>query len=129
MHTSECSILGFLYFDNPALEVPGNAGLKDMVMALRWVQANIKQFSGDPKNVTIFGESAGGAAVHYLMLSPLAKGSKSPNILVSFIIMSLETLDYLNWDMCHEYKLQSCCNPHIIKVCHPLFPARNSNNI
>lgn len=43
-------------------------------MALKWVQANIKQFSGDSNNVTIFGESAGGAAVHYLVLSPMAKG-------------------------------------------------------
>lgn len=43
-------------------------------MALRWVQNNISQFCGDPNNVTIFGESAGGAAVHYLMLSPMGKG-------------------------------------------------------
>lgn len=43
-------------------------------MALKWVQANIHSFSGNPNNVTIFGESAGGAAAHYLILSPLAKG-------------------------------------------------------
>ncbi|XP_074042063.1 juvenile hormone esterase isoform X1 [Leptinotarsa decemlineata] len=66
--------LGFLRLRDPSLGVPGNAGLKDMVMALKWVQRNIKQFSGDPNNVTIFGESAGGAAVHLLMLSPMAKG-------------------------------------------------------
>lgn len=54
--------------------MPGNAGLKDMVMALQWVQKNIGKFSGDPKNVTIFGESAGGAAVEYLTLSPLGTG-------------------------------------------------------
>jgi carboxylesterase type B len=67
-------ILGFLRFEDPSLGVSGNAGLKDMVMALKWVQKNIQNFSGDPNNVTIFGESAGGAAVHYLVLSPLAKG-------------------------------------------------------
>lgn len=66
--------LGFLNFENDNLHVPGNAGLKDIVMALKWVQANINKFCGDPNNVTIFGESAGGAAVHYLILSPLAKG-------------------------------------------------------
>nr|CAH60168.1 putative esterase [Tribolium freemani] len=67
-------ILGFLRFEDQSLGVPGNAGLKDMVMALKWVQTNIKYFSGNPNNVTIFGESAGAAAVHYLVLSPLAKG-------------------------------------------------------
>lgn len=45
-----------------------------MVMALKWVQKNITHFNGDSNNVTIFGESAGGAAVHYLILSPMAKG-------------------------------------------------------
>jgi len=52
----------------------GNQGLKDVVLALQWVQKNISEFGGDPGNVTIFGESAGGAIVHYLTLSPLAKG-------------------------------------------------------
>ncbi|XP_023246841.1 esterase FE4-like [Copidosoma floridanum] len=65
-------VLGFLNFDDEV--APGNQGLKDQVAALRWVKENITNFSGDPNNVTIFGESAGGASVHYLTLSPLAKG-------------------------------------------------------
>ncbi|KAJ3650160.1 hypothetical protein Zmor_021865 [Zophobas morio] len=67
-------ILGFLSLEDSSLEVPGNAGLKDMILALQWVQKNIQQFCGDPNNVTIFGESAGSASVHYLLLSPLSKG-------------------------------------------------------
>lgn len=66
-------LLGFLRFEDPTLEVPGNAGFKDQVMALRWVQDNIEAFNGNPGNVTIFGESAGGAAVHALILSPMAR--------------------------------------------------------
>jgi len=58
-------------------EVPGNAGLKDQVMALRWVQQNIKQFGGDPGNVTIFGQSSGGVSVQYHMLSPMSKGGSN----------------------------------------------------
>ncbi|XP_044593020.1 esterase FE4-like isoform X2 [Cotesia glomerata] len=65
-------ILGFLNLDDET--AAGNQALKDQVMALRWVQQNIDKFGGDVKNVTIFGDSAGAASVHYLTLSPLAKG-------------------------------------------------------
>jgi para-nitrobenzyl esterase len=52
----------------------GNAGLLDLVAALEWVRDNIESFGGDPDNVTIFGESGGGAKVAYLMAMPAAKG-------------------------------------------------------
>jgi para-nitrobenzyl esterase len=52
----------------------GNYGLLDMISGLQWVKNNIAQFGGDPSNVTIFGESAGGIAVSMLAASPLAKG-------------------------------------------------------
>nr|CAD7403628.1 unnamed protein product [Timema poppensis] len=64
--------IGFLSTGDEA--APGNFGLKDQVAALRWVQDNIAVFGGNPNSVTIFGESAGGASVHYHILSPLSQG-------------------------------------------------------
>ncbi|GBP19649.1 Esterase FE4 [Eumeta japonica] len=63
---------GFLSIND--ITAPGNCGLKDVVMALQWVQNNISSFGGDPNNVTIFGNSSGGAIVHFMMLSPMSRG-------------------------------------------------------
>ena len=57
-----------------AAGVSGNYGLLDMIAALKWVNENIAAFGGDPKQVTIAGQSAGAFAVNYLCASPLAKG-------------------------------------------------------
>lgn len=52
----------------------GNAGLTDIIMALQWIKTNIGTFGGDPHNVTLFGQSGGGAKALALMTSPKAKG-------------------------------------------------------
>ena len=55
-------------------EAPGNYGLQDQILALRWVQDHITQFGGDRDLVTLAGMSAGGASVSYLLLSPQTDG-------------------------------------------------------
>lgn len=70
--------LGFFAFPALSAEHPdefkGNYGYMDQVAALRWVRQNIAAFGGDPANVTIFGESAGGVSVHSLLTIPSARG-------------------------------------------------------
>ncbi|GAB6020561.1 Acetylcholinesterase [Chamberlinius hualienensis] len=73
--------LGFLYFGRP--EVPGNAGLYDQLMAMQWVKDNIESFGGNPRNITLFGESAGAASVSLHMLSPLSRHLFQQGILQS----------------------------------------------
>lgn len=104
-------VLGFLRLEDTSLGVTGNAGMKDQVLALKWVQKNIRKFGGDPHNVTIFGESAGSAAVNYLILSPTSKGLFHKAILQSGCVLnpwpylhpqSLDILKYLNINHTNE---------------------------
>ncbi|HTR86056.1 MAG TPA: carboxylesterase/lipase family protein [Reyranella sp.] len=69
--------LGYLHLEDIAGEEfagSGTAGMRDIVLALEWVRDNIERFGGDPGNVTIFGESGGGAKVSVLLALPSAKG-------------------------------------------------------
>nr|AID61332.1 esterase [Calliphora stygia] len=79
--------LGFVAFKDPDLQIPGNTGLKDQLMALKWLKENISHFNGDSENITLFGESAGAASVHYLMCCPLAKGLFHKAILMSGTVL------------------------------------------
>ncbi|KAJ6666150.1 hypothetical protein lerEdw1_001054 [Lerista edwardsae] len=65
-------ILGF--YSTGDAHAPGNWGFLDQVAALQWVQENIADFGGDPRSVTIFGESAGGFSTSAHVLSPMSKG-------------------------------------------------------
>lgn len=68
------SLLGFL--STGTKEAPGNNGLKDQVIALRWVRDHIHSFGGDPQSVTLMGYSAGGMSITLHMVSPMSKGMK-----------------------------------------------------
>ncbi len=84
-------VFGF-YADYSLLEsdgTTGNYGLLDQIMALKWVQKNIKAFGGDPSNVTIAGESAGAVCVDALCVTPLAKGLFRRAILESSTLASI----------------------------------------
>ncbi|MDB5425207.1 MAG: carboxylesterase, partial [Phenylobacterium sp.] len=75
--THRLNVFGYLYLGElagDAFATSGNAGMLDLVLALAWVRDNIAAFGGDPANVTIFGESGGGAKVSGLLAMPAAKG-------------------------------------------------------
>ena len=70
------NVFGYTYLGDldPKYANSGNVGQLDLVMSLKWVRDNIANFGGDPSNVTIFGESGGGAKISCLMAMPEAKG-------------------------------------------------------
>nr|CAH7767200.1 unnamed protein product [Callosobruchus chinensis] len=72
MFNYRLGVFGFISTED--LVVPGNNGLKDQLLALKWVQKNIHLFGGNPEAVTLFGQSAGAASTSYHIQSPSAKG-------------------------------------------------------
>ncbi len=71
------NVFGFLYLaniDKSKYAESGNVGMLDLILSLQWVRDNITEFGGDPNNVTIFGESGGGAKCATLMAMPKASG-------------------------------------------------------
>jgi para-nitrobenzyl esterase len=89
-------VLGFLAHPQLSAESPlgvsGNYGLLDQIEALRWIKRNVGAFGGDPSQVTIAGESAGGLSVMYLMASPDARGLFSKAIAQSAYMISTPEL-------------------------------------
>jgi para-nitrobenzyl esterase len=91
--TYRINVLG--YMAHPALDAEGhpfgNCGTLDQQAALKWVQQNIKTFGGDPNNVTVFGESTGGIAIMFNLVSPGAAGLFQKVILESGVSASAQT--------------------------------------
>lgn len=83
-------IMGFLSCEDTIM--PGNQGLKDQNMALRWVIKNIARFGGNPSRVTLVGESAGGGSVLHHMISPKSKGFFQGAVVESGSIYSMVNL-------------------------------------
>ncbi|WP_230974822.1 carboxylesterase/lipase family protein [Brevundimonas vitis] len=96
-------VLGYLAHPDLSAESPaalsGNYGIMDQIQALTWVQQNIAAFGGDPANVTIAGESAGGLSVIYLMTSPYARGLFARAIVQSGYMISTPELKQARFGM------------------------------
>ena len=104
----DVSVLGEEYKNS------GNVGNADIVAALKWVRDNIAQFGGDPNNVTIFGQSGGGAKIQNLMHSPSADGLYHKAIIQSGVFHGTNLLSMSQGDgrplleaLCKELKLEN----------------------
>jgi carboxylesterase type B len=76
-----CCFTGFLNANTDGKSRhPSNLGILDQIAALHWVQENIANFGGDPRNVTLMGHGTGAACVHFLMTSEALPEGKLPRI-------------------------------------------------
>ncbi|XP_028519160.1 neuroligin-4, Y-linked [Exaiptasia diaphana] len=106
-------ILGYLHHRPSGLT--GNYGLFDQLEALKWVNRNIAAFGGDPNRVTIFGNSAGGASVSLLCLSPLARNLFKYAIMQSGVANIPVNYQYFKEDpkSWESYKQRLKCNKNV----------------
>lgn len=89
---------GFLSLTDEECDIPGNAGLKDQVLALKWIKNNCHFFGGDAENITVFGESAGAASTHYLTLTEQTRGLFHKAVAMSGCAMApWANIPHLNW--------------------------------
>jgi len=85
------NVFGYLFLGESSAGTSGNAGMLDVVAALRWVRANITRFGGDPDNVTLFGESGGAGKVSVVCAMPAAKGLFHKAIMQSGPCLQIQT--------------------------------------
>ncbi|XP_015793565.1 acetylcholinesterase-1-like [Tetranychus urticae] len=109
---------GFLHL--PEAGVPGNMGLWDQQLALKWVQDNAKYFGGDQNKVTIFGESAGSISVSAHIVSPQSKGLFKNAIMQSGSIYDINRWTVKNLSQTFLAKI-GCVPPNDINQCLSLF--------
>uniref|UniRef100_A0A0K8VYW1 carboxylesterase n=1 Tax=Bactrocera latifrons TaxID=174628 RepID=A0A0K8VYW1_BACLA len=115
--------LGFLSFPEPELQVPGNAGLKDIVMALQWIKKNCQYFNGDPDNITLFGHSSGSATAQMLMYVPQCENLFHKVILISGMQMHLRRIPQLEYRFAKHLGYKGQENNHDILAYLSALPA------
>ncbi|CAH2252348.1 esterase FE4-like [Pararge aegeria] len=120
-------ILGFLSLDTE--DIPGNAGMKDQVAALRWVKDNIRKFGGDPDNITIFGESAGGASVSLHLVSPMTKGLFKRAIMQSGTVTGWLTYTFRARDKAILLARDLGCHSNDLKEIYEFFKSQPVKNL
>jgi carboxylesterase type B len=108
-------IFGFLSMGNE--EVPGNAGMKDQVLALKWVKKNIRHFGGDPLKITISGYSAGGFSVTAHVASAMSSGLFHGAIAMSGAITTAMPLKRNTLDLAEKIGKNLSCPPAHLLEC------------
>ncbi|XP_060072894.1 para-nitrobenzyl esterase-like [Ylistrum balloti] len=122
---------GFMALDilskNSKTNTSGNYGHMDQILALKWVQENIRNFGGNPNKVTVFGQSSGGTSVMVLLTSPLAKGlfqkawllSASPLLTKTIIGASIDNIVFLNNTNCSTITCLQQLSAHDVTLAVP----------